>query len=183
MKQIVLVLALCFSFRALSFVTVVMETSKGTMEIELNEEKAPITVKNFLDYVDANYFDEVLFYRTIKNFVIQGGGLYTDMSEKPTNGPIKNEAANGLSNLRGTIGMARETGIDTATSHFFINTVDNLRLNHEPGNPQRFGYAVFGKVTVGMDIVDAIQNAPTHTVGPFEDTPVEQIIIHSVRRK
>ena len=108
----------------MSAVTVIMETSKGNIEIELDEVKAPITVENFLAYVDVSFFDGTLFHRTIKNFVIQGGGVLPDMTEKPTNGPIKNEALNGLSNLRGTIGMARDTAIDTATSQFFINTVD-----------------------------------------------------------
>ncbi len=178
-----LILALVVSFQALASVTVVMETSKGTMEIELDDEKAPITVENFLTYVDVAFFDGTLFHRAIKNFVIQGGGVLPDMTEKPTNGPIKNEALNGLSNLRGTIGMARETAIDTATSQFFINTVDNVRLDHHPGNPQRYGYAVFGQVTKGMEVVDAIQNVPTHTIGEYADTPVEQIIIHSIRRK
>ena len=105
------------------------------------------------------------------------------MTEKPTNGPIKNEALNGLSNLRGTIGMARDTAIDTATSQFFINTVDNIRLDHQPENPQRYGYAVFGKVTAGIDVVDMIQDVATHTLGEYENTPIEQIVMISLRRK
>lgn len=178
-----LILLLAASLQAFSAVTVTMETSKGTIEIELNDEKAPITVANFLTYVDVKFFDGTLFHRTIKNFVIQGGGVLPDMTEKPTNGPIRNEAFNGLSNLRGTIGMARENEIDTATSQFFINTVDNIRLDHQPENPQRYGYAVFGIVTAGMDVVDVIQSVQTHTLGEYEDTPVEQILIHSIRRK
>lgn len=183
MKMTFLIIILSFSLHALSAVTVVMETSKGTIEIELDEVKAPITVENFLSYVDVKFFDGTLFHRTIKNFVIQGGGVLPDMTEKPTNAPIKNEALNGLSNLRGTIGMARENDPDTATSQFFINTVDNVRLDHQPTNPQRYGYAVFGAVTAGMDVVDAIQNVATTTVGDYEDTPMEQVVILSVRRK
>lgn len=181
MKIFILLIAL--SFQAMATVTVVMETSKGTIEIDLNDEKAPITVANFLSYVDVSFFDGTLFHRTIKNFVIQGGGVLPDMTEKPTNAPIKNEALNGLSNLRGSIGMARENEIDTATSQFFINTVDNVRLDHQPGNPNRYGYAVFGQVTAGMDVVDAIEAVATHTVGDYADTPVEQVLIYSVRRK
>ena len=178
-----LIILLSFSLQAMSAVTVIMETSKGNIEIELDEVKAPITVDNFLAYVDVSFFDGTLFHRTIKNFVIQGGGVLPDMTEKPTNGPIKNEALNGLSNLRGTIGMARDTAIDTATSQFFINTVDNIRLDHQPENPQRYGYAVFGKVTSGIDVVDMIQDVATHTVGEYENTPIEQIVIISLRRK
>ena len=177
------IILLSFSLQAMSAVTVIMETSKGNIEIELDEVKAPITVENFLAYVDESFFDGTLFHRTIKNFVIQGGGVLPDMTEKPTNGPIKNEALNGLSNLRGTIGMARDTAIDTATSQFFINTVDNIRLDHQPENPQRYGYAVFGKVTSGIDVVDMIQDVATHTVGEYENTPIEQVVIHSIRRK
>ena len=183
MKFTLLVLLLSLSFQAVAAVTVVMETTKGTIEIELDEVKAPITVENFLAYVDVNFYTGTLFHRTIKNFVVQGGGVLPDMTEKPANAPIKNEASNGLSNLRGTIGMARENDPDTATAQFFINTVDNVRLDHQPTNPQRFGYAVFGKVTEGMEVVDMIENAATHTVGEYEDTPMEQIIILSIRRK
>ncbi|HXH76078.1 MAG TPA: peptidylprolyl isomerase [Bacteriovoracaceae bacterium] len=172
-----------FSFNAMSEVTVIMETSKGTIEVELNEDKAPITVKNFLSYVDFHFFDGTLFHRAVKNFVIQGGGVLPDMTEKPTNAPIKNEATNGLNNLRGTIGMARDNEIDTATAQFFINTVDNTRLDHQPGNPLKFGYAVFGFVTSGMDVVDAIQNVAVHAVGDYENAPVKQILIYSIRRK
>ena len=182
MSRIVLFFLLTFSFQTMASVSVIIETSKGNIKVELNEEKAPITVANFLAYADASFFEGTLFHRTIKNFVIQGGGVLPDMTEKPTNAPIKNEALNGLSNLRGTIGMARDTDIDTATSQFFINTVDNVRLDHQPGNPQRYGYAVFGIVTEGMDVVDAIQDVATHTIGEYENTPVEQIVIYSIHR-
>jgi cyclophilin family peptidyl-prolyl cis-trans isomerase len=181
MKIFLLGLILFLSFKTFATVNVVMETSKGVIELELNDELAPVTVQNFLDYTDAQYFDGLLFHRTIKNFVIQGGGILPNMTERPTRGTIVNEATNGLSNLRGTIGMARENDPHTATSQFFINTVDNVRLDYQ--NPQKYGYAVFGKVTSGMDVVDAIQNTPTHTIGEFDDTPVEQILILSVRRK
>ncbi len=183
LKIISLFLLLSLSLQALAFTSVVMETTKGSIEIELDEVRAPITVENFLTYVDLSFFDGTLFHRTVKNFVIQGGGVLPDMTEKPGHAPIKNEALNGLSNLRGTIGMARDTEIDTATSQFFINTVDNVRLDHQPENPLKYGYAVFGKVTLGMDVVDVIQNVETTTVGDYENTPIEQIVILSVRRK
>jgi peptidyl-prolyl cis-trans isomerase A (cyclophilin A) len=183
MKILLFSLLFVLSFSTFSAVTVVMETTKGTMEIELDEEKAPITVQNFLAYVDISFFDGLLFHRTIKNFVIQGGGVLPDMTEKPGFAPIKNEATNGLSNLKGTIGMARDTEIDTATSQFFINTVDNVRLDHQPTNPNRYGYAVFGRVTLGMEVVEAIENVATHTIGDYENTPIEQVVILSVRRK
>lgn len=176
-----LALALTLSLNAFA-TTVVIETSKGNIEVALDAEHAPITVENFLSYVDAGFFTQTLFHRTIKNFVIQGGGLNLDMTEKPTGAPIRNEATNGLSNLRGTIAMARTNVIDSATSQFYINTVDNVRLNHQPGNAARYGYAVFGKVTRGLEVVDAIQNVPTHTVGEYADTPVEQVVIYSISR-
>jgi peptidyl-prolyl cis-trans isomerase A (cyclophilin A) len=174
-------LALAFSLNAFA-TTVMIETNKGNIEVELDDVNAPVTVENFLGYVDAGFFTQTLFHRTIKNFVIQGGGLNLDMTEKPTGAPIRNEATNGLSNLRGTIAMARTNVIDSATSQFYINTVDNVRLNHQPGNPARYGYAVFGKVTRGLEVVDAIQNVPTHTLGEYADTPVEQVVIFSITR-
>jgi len=176
-----LFLSLILSFNAFA-TTVVIETNKGNIEVALDAENAPITVENFLSYVDAGFFTQTLFHRTIKNFVIQGGGLNLDMTEKPTGAPIRNEATNGLSNLRGTIAMARTNVIDSATSQFYINTVDNVRLDHQPGNPARYGYAVFGRVTRGLEVVDAIQNVPTHTVGEYADTPIEQVVILSITR-
>lgn len=183
MKKTFCLILICLSFNLWAQVSVVIETNMGSIELELNEERAPLTVANFLEYVDSGFFTQTLFHRTVRNFVIQGGGLTPQMQEKPSNAPIKNEATNGLSNLRGTIGMARTNDIDSATSQFFINTVDNVRLDHQPGNPQRYGYAVFGQVTSGMEVVDAIQNVATHTVGQYADTPVEQVLILSIRRR
>ncbi|MBY0518432.1 MAG: peptidylprolyl isomerase [Bacteriovoracaceae bacterium] len=177
----IFLIILLSSLNSFAATFVVMETSKGKIELELNDELAPITVQNFLDYMDARHYDGLLFHRTIKNFVIQGGGILPDMTERATRAAIINEATNGLSNLRGTIGMARENAPHTATSQFFINTVDNVRLDYR--SPEKYGYAVFGKVVSGMDVVDEIQNAPTHTVGEFEDTPVDPILILSVYRR
>lgn len=182
MKTLLAVALYSICFQVLA-VDIVIETSKGDIEVSLDAEKAPLSVKNFLEYIDADYYHGTLFHRTIKNFVIQAGGILPDMTQKPPFAPILNEATNGLSNLRGTISMARTNEIHSGSSHFFINTVDNIRLDHQPGNPEKYGYAVFGKVTLGMDIVDAIQNVTTHTVGDFADTPLDQIVINTIRRK
>jgi peptidyl-prolyl cis-trans isomerase A (cyclophilin A) len=178
---------------------VVMETSMGTIKIELDPEKAPITVKNFLDYVDAKHYDGTLFHRVIPTFMIQGGGFGPDFSkakdvqdvkaaEKKTRDPIKNEAKNGLSNVRGTIAMARTPDPDSATAQFFINVEDN-RAKLDP-NARSAGYAVFGKVIEGMDVVDKIRKVktkvlirdPIRDVPLIEDVPVEDVVIKSVRR-
>lgn len=157
---------------------VVMETSKGNIEIELNEEQAPISTKNFLDYVNEGFYDGLIFHRVMDGFMIQGGGFNKDMNEKPTKEPIKNEADNGLKNDRGTIAMARTMVVDSATSQFFINVVDNDFLNFQAPNPQGYGYAVFGKVTNGMDVVDEIKSVQTTTKGMHQNVPVEPIIIN-----
>jgi cyclophilin family peptidyl-prolyl cis-trans isomerase len=155
---------------------VIMETSMGTITIELNAEKAPITVKNFMDYVDAKHYDGLVFHRVIPSFMIQGGGFEPGMKERKTRAPIKNESGNGLSNERGSIAMARTNVLDSATSQFFINVVDNKRLDGAK-------YCVFGKVTSGMDVVDKIRNAETHSVGPHDDVPKQDVVIKSVKRK
>jgi len=161
---------------------VLMVTSKGNITIELFADKAPITVKNFLSYVDSGHYDGTIFHRVIKGFMIQGGGLTPDLVEKPAQSPIKNEATNGLSNKRGTIAMARTNVIDSATCQFFINHVDNPSLDHKDNTPGGFGYAVFGKVIKGMDVVDAIASVKTGTVKYYRDVPRETIKIISVRR-
>lgn len=161
---------------------VLMKTSKGDMTIELYEDKAPVTVQNFLSYVDEKFYDGTVFHRVIKGFMIQGGGLTADFQEKPSKPPIQNEAANGLKNERGTIAMARTPEIHSATCQFFINHVDNAFLNHRDNTAQGFGYAVFGRVVAGMDIVDAIANVPTGTTKGYADAPREAITIISVRR-
>jgi peptidyl-prolyl cis-trans isomerase B (cyclophilin B) len=153
-----------------------LETSMGDIVIELNEEKAPITVKNFLSYVEEGFFDGLIFHRVMNNFMIQGGGFGPDMQRKQTKAQIKNEASNGLKNDRGTIAMARTNAPDSATSQFFINHKDNFPLNYAPGNA---GYAVFGKVVEGMEVVDAIAAVKTRSIGPMGDVPVEPVVIKS----
>ena len=162
---------------------VVLETSKGNIEVELNEAKAPVSTKNFLDYVDSHFFDGLIFHRVIDNFMIQGGGFTTDMSQKTGKAPIENEAGNGLTNDKYTLAMARTSVVNSATSQFFINTKDNTFLNHKDNTPQGFGYAVFGKVVKGMDVVDAIGKAKTGTKNGFNDVPLETISIVKAYRK
>ena len=157
-----------------------MITSMGKIEIELDAEKAPITVKNFLSYVDSKFYDDTIFHRVINNFMIQGGGFTEDFKSKETAPPIKNEAANGLLNKRGTIAMARTGEVDSATSQFFVNVVDNTFLDHKVRD---YGYCVFGKVISGMDVVDKIKVVKTTRKGPYTDVPVETVFIKSIRRK
>jgi cyclophilin family peptidyl-prolyl cis-trans isomerase len=162
---------------------VVFDTTAGPITLELDRAKAPITVDNFLKYVDSKYYDGLIFHRVIPGFMIQGGGMDDQMREKTEGAlpPIKNEARNGLSNLRGTICMARTSDPNSATSQFFINLVDNSRsLDPNPGSA---GYAVFGKVISGMEAVDAIAGVPTGQKGPHGDVPLKPIYIKSARRK
>jgi len=161
-------------------VMVEMVTSKGVIKLELDAEKAPITVANFLEYVKSGHFEGTIFHRVIPGFVIQGGGLQSGMREKPTNAPIENEADNGLKNLTGTICMARTNDPHSATSQFFINLKDNSFLDHTGKNAQGWGYAVFGKVTEGMDVVEAIAAVRTGNAGRHQDVPVEDIVIEKV---
>jgi cyclophilin family peptidyl-prolyl cis-trans isomerase len=154
-----------------------LQTNKGDIVIELNEQAAPVTVKNFLTYVEEGFYDEVIFHRVIPNFMIQGGGFMAQMSRKETHLPIVNEAGNGLKNDRGTIAMARTNNPNSATSQFFINHKNNDFLNYvENKNP---GYAVFGKVIEGMDVVDAIAQVMTTTQKGMGDVPVEPVVIKS----
>jgi cyclophilin family peptidyl-prolyl cis-trans isomerase len=153
---------------------VTLETSKGVIKLELDAERAPLTVANFVQYVEEDFYDGTVFHRVIPGFMIQGGGYAPDGSGKPTREPIELESANGLKNLRGTIAMARTMVADSATSQFFINLVDNDFLDHTTGND---GYAVFGRVVEGMDVVDVIAAVETGTRGYFEDWPVEDIVI------
>jgi cyclophilin family peptidyl-prolyl cis-trans isomerase len=154
--------------------TAVLETDRGSIEIELNREKAPKTVENFIGYVKSGFYNGTVFHRVIKGFMVQGGGFTPDGKEKGTLAPISLESGNGLSNLRGTIAMARTNDPNSATSQFFINTVDNNFLDYSAGNP---GYAVFGKVTKGMDVVDGISSVSTSSKGPFSDWPSSDITI------
>jgi len=147
--------------------------------VELDEESAPVSSKNFLRYVDEGYFDGTVFHRVIPGFMIQGGGFTADMKQKPTHEAITNEAANGLRNRRGTLAMARTNDLHSATAQFFVNLVDNAFLDHRPGN---FGYAVFGRVTDGMDVVDKIAAVKTGRRGGHDDVPAEAVVIKAARR-
>jgi cyclophilin family peptidyl-prolyl cis-trans isomerase len=163
---------------------VVMETSMGEIEIELFEDKAPITVKNFLSYVDDKFYDGTIFHRVIDGFMIQGGGMEPGMKQKKTREAIKNEATNGIANTRGTIAMARTSMVDSATSQFFINHADNRALNHRGTDAASFGYCVFGKVIKGMEVVDQIAKVEKreNQLGEVA-TPKVDVVIKSVKRK
>ncbi|MBN1766211.1 MAG: peptidyl-prolyl cis-trans isomerase [Sedimentisphaerales bacterium] len=159
---------------------VLMKTSLGEIVIELNVQSAPITVDNFLGYVKEGFYDGTIFHRVIPTFMIQGGGFTQEKQQKSTHAPIKNESSNGLKNLRGTIAMARTNDPDSATCQFFINVVDNAGLDYEGPRPP--GYAVFGEVVEGMDVVDAIRSvATTNRGGAFANDPVEAVVIESVK--
>lgn len=193
-KRLELMVKRCFAFGVVTLIgflvmtaepvlsepTVVFSTTLGEITIELYPDKASVTVENFLAYVDAGFFDKTIFHRVIPGFVLQGGGFTEDMKQKTTRPPIKNEAENGLKNKRGALSMARTSDINSATSQFFINLKDNSSLDH---GTRDFGYAVFAKVTAGMDVVDKIAAVPTGNRGRFQDVPVKAVIIQSVRRK
>ena len=154
-----------------------LATSMGEIVIELYPEKAPKTVENFLGYAQAGFYDGTVFHRVIDGFMIQGGGFAEDMTQKPTGEKITNEADNGLKNKRGTVAMARTSEPHSASSQFFVNTVDNRFLDHTGKNPQGWGYAVFGQVVEGMDVVDAIAKVKTGTTGGMQNVPVESVVI------
>jgi cyclophilin family peptidyl-prolyl cis-trans isomerase len=155
------------------------ETSHGGFTVELYDEDAPLTVANFLRYVDDGFFDGTIFHRIVPGFVIQGGGLSSDFAQKQTRPPVKNEAANGVRNQRGTLSMARTDEIHSATSQFFVNLADNAFLDQRPG---QYGYAVFGRVSEGMDIIDRIAAVPTGRRRGYTDAPTEDVLIISARR-
>ncbi len=154
-----------------------LETSLGPIVLELDEEKAPKTVENFIGYVREGFYDGTIFHRVIKGFMIQGGGHTADLVQKPTGEPIPNEAANGLSNQTGTIAMARTADPHSASAQFFINTADNTFLDHQGETPQGWGYAVFGRVVEGMDIVRRIEGQATGSRGGYQDVPLESVVI------
>lgn len=162
---------------------VIMKTNMGTIEIELDDVKAPITVKNFLGYVDARFYDNLIFHRVIKDFMIQGGGFDEKMKEKRTQASIKNESNNRVSNATGTISMARTSDPHSATAQFFINTVDNQGLDFKSETPTGWGYAVFGRVIKGMDVVNRIRMVRTGSLNGHQDVPMDTVKIETVRRK
>lgn len=156
------------------------KTSAGDFSVELFAKEAPESAANFLQYVEAGHYDGTIFHRVIPGFMIQGGGFASGMEQKDTRPPIRNEATNGLENLRGTLAMARTSDVHSATAQFFINLIDNDFLNHQPDN---YGYAVFGRVIAGMDVIDAIAEVPTTRRRGYGDVPVDEVIIHSVTRE
>jgi len=190
-KQVLILSFALFSFLFFSttpyaeenIVNVIIKTTKGDMTVELYKDKAPVTVENFLSYVDSQFYDGTIFHRVIKDFMIQGGGLTPDFVEKEANSPIKNEADNGLKNDKYTIAMARTMDPHSATCQFFINHTDNDFLNFTAKTEDGWGYCVFGKVTGGMDVVEAIANTKTMTAHGMRDVPRETIEIISIRRK
>jgi peptidyl-prolyl cis-trans isomerase B (cyclophilin B) len=164
--------------------TVEVKTNHGTFVITLDPSHAPKSVANFLAYVDAKHYDGTVFHRVISTFMVQGGGFDTSYEKKAVRAPVQNEADNGLKNTRGTVAMARTSDPHSATAQFFVNVVDNGFLDHTGKNDQGWGYAVFGKVTEGMDVVDAIKGVKTGPAGPFaKDAPVQQVTIEHVRRR
>lgn len=158
---------------------VILTTSQGAITVELLADRAAVTVRNFLEYADASFYDGTVFHRVIAGFMIQGGGFTPDMRQKPTRAPIRNEADNGVPNARGTLAMARTADINSATAQFFINLADNAFLDH---GSRDFGYAVFGRVTAGMDVVDAIARVKTGRKGGLGDVPLEPVIIERIAR-
>jgi peptidyl-prolyl cis-trans isomerase A (cyclophilin A) len=160
---------------------VVLSTSLGDITIELFKTEAPVSVQNFLQYVTDGFYPGTIFHRVKKGFMIQGGGFTPSLEEKPARPPIQNEATNGLHNTRGTVAMARTRALRSATSQFYINVADNRMLDHVGFSPEDFGYAVFGRVLSGMDVVDRIVSVPTTSKGPMDDVPVDPVVIKSVR--
>ena len=162
----------------------VIATSMGDITVELFKDRAPASVDNFVQYANEGFFDGTIFHRVIPGFMIQGGGFTPQMVEKPTRPPIRNEAANGLNNVRGTVAMARTQALRSATSQFFINVADNRsKLDHRGYSPADFGYAVFGRVLAGMEVADRIAGTKTGSVGSHDDVPTEAVILKSVRVK
>ncbi len=159
---------------------VVIETSLGNITAELDQANAPLSVANFLEYVESGHYSGTVFHRVIKTFMIQGGGFTADMQQKPVNPPVKNEARNGVSNDKYTLAMARTNVVDSATSQFFINTADNAALNNSGITPAQYGYAVFGRVTEGTDVVDQIADVDVGNRGPFQNVPTTAVDILSI---
>lgn len=181
--KLVLLLSLLFmTSNASAAPSVIIETSKGNISVELDPEKAPISVKNFLEYVDAKYYDGLVFHRVIPGFMIQGGGMDASLKQKETKASIKIESNNGLKNVRGSIAMARTNDPNSATSQFFINLADNAFLDFRDSSVSGIGYTVFGKTTAGMETVDAIAKVKTGNSGMYTDVPTEAVTILSIKK-
>lgn len=184
MKKFILIMAVALMILSVTGCKknsrVIMKTSLGDINIELYDDKSPETVSNFLQYTDKKFYDGTIFHRVIPNFMIQGGGFTPDMTEKDTDSPIMNEAKNGEQNRRGTLAMARTQDINSATTQFFINVVDNPGLDY---GSQGYGYCVFGRVVRGMDVVDKIRYVQTNSIGIYQNVPAEPVVITSVRRE
>ncbi len=159
-----------------------LTTSLGAIELELYPDKAPLTVKNFLGYVDSGFYNGTIFHRVIPGFMIQGGGFRPGLDQKPAGAPIRNEAGNGLKNLAGTLAMARTSEPHSASAQFFINTVDNPALDHRDQSPRGWGYAVFGKVTKGLDVVKKIESVATGRAGPHQNVPQRDVVLEKIER-
>ncbi|HDP80474.1 MAG TPA: peptidyl-prolyl cis-trans isomerase [Spirochaetes bacterium] len=186
MKNLLVIILSFLVFTSTAFAAntrVVMKTTMGEVTIELFDDRAPATVKNFLKYVDEGFYNGTIFHRVIAGFMVQGGGMVAGLQQKRTHQPILNEAANRLPNVRGTLAMARTMDPHSATAQFFINVVDNPFLNFRDASTQGYGYCVFGRVTAGMEVVDKIRAVKTGTVGPFSDVPVKDVVILSIKRK
>lgn len=183
-KLLILLILLALTVVTVQAATLVeMKTSMGTIKLELDEEKAPVSVKNFLAYTDQKFYDGTIYHRVIDNFMIQGGGYDKSLKRKQTQAPIKNEAGNGLANVKGSVAMARTNVVDSATGQFFINLKDNSFLNQRGQTPSTFGYAVFGKVVEGLDVVEKIGKVQTVAKNSlFRDYPEPQVVIESIRR-
>ncbi|MCB6183481.1 peptidylprolyl isomerase [Leeia sp. TBRC 13508] len=177
-----LLLAVASSYAFASNPVVEIKTNQGTIVAELFEDKAPVTVKNFLTYVDSGFYNGTLFHRSIPHFMVQGGGFAPGLKQKPTQAPIKNEASPSLPNKEGTLAMARTNDPDSATSQFFINLNDNKHLNYYKPEPGYIGYAVFGKVLKGYEVAEKMGSVATHSAGAFEDVPDRDIVIESISR-
>ncbi len=182
MKKLIVVFLLLLPVLALANPSVVIKTSMGDIQVELNERQAPISTVNFLNYVDIGFYKGTIFHRVIPGFMIQGGGFIKDMTKKVTKDPIKNEADNGLKNQRGTISMARTNVVNSATGQFFINHKDNSFLDHKSNSSSGYGYAVFGKVTKGLDVVDKIAKVRTGIKKGMRDVPKQPVTIYAIER-
>jgi cyclophilin family peptidyl-prolyl cis-trans isomerase len=184
MRAFLLVICITFSSIILAQESPVIEieTTMGNIKIELRPDLTPLTVENFLRYIDNNYYDGLIFHRVISGFMIQGGGFDANMVQKSTYDPIKNEADTGISNARGTISMARTNVVDSATSQFFINLVNNGNLDHRNTSASGYGYTAFGDVIEGLDVIDQIAGVPTGSERGYSDVPLEPVTIISVKR-